>query len=496
VVGVLALAVAFAWPIQGGGGVQNAHYALVKALASGTAEIEGVLGELGDFATEDYAVHEGRKYANKAPGFAALAVPPYLVLRALGVRTTGDPGRMLWALGLFVVVAPALCLLALVRDRGDAVASGFGTAVAVVLGGATFVLPYATVFLPHVLAATLLFAAFVVLWRTRAQPLRVLPVATAGFLAGFGVTTEYPIAIGAALLFLYALAGSDPVRRGLAFAAGGAFGVLPLLLYNAWAFGNPLHNSYSGVAQAGLGEQFGAPSARVLLELLLSANGLLVLSPVLACAAAGVVLLERQGQRAEAVLVAAVTVSYLVFNSLYFSPFGGSWPGTRYLIAILPFLAVALTPALRAWPATCGALATVSALVLLLVTSTHALAAADGRWLDRLADRELTLAATSVVGVTGWYAIAPLAVAVAVAGVAAFASIPPLRVRSSDTLLAGAAVAGWAAAAAAAPRGADAADYGSYVAPALVLGGFAGLLVALRAYAFRVPAKRPASESP
>ena len=496
-VAIAALAAAYAWPIQGGGGVQNAHYVLTKALVAGTAEIEGVLGELGDFATEDYAVYQGRRYANKAPGFAALAVPPYLLLRAAAVRTTGDPARMLWALGLFVVVVPALCLLALVRDRADAVAAGFGTATAVTLGAGTLLLPYATVFLPHVLAAALLFGAFALLWRARASAKPWLPVFAAGVLSGYGVATEYPTAIGAVILLCYALLGGGrDLARGVTFAAGGVVGVLPLLIYNEWAFGDVFHNSYSGVANAGLDTQFGAPSARVALQLLLSANGLLVLTPILVCAAAGIALLLRQGSRAEAAVVAAVAVGYVVFNTMYFSPFGGStWPGTRYSLTILPFLAVPLAPVFRARPVTCGAMTVVSIIVMVLVTSTHGLVAGDGRWLERLANRQLTPAVPSVFGITGWYGILPFVLAVAIAAAAALLSLPAVAARAGDVLLAAASVAAWAVVATSAPRGADAASYRSYGVAVLVLSGFLAFHVARRAYAVRVNDERPVGES-
>jgi hypothetical protein len=78
------------------------------------------------------------------------------------------------------------------------------------------------------------------------------------------------------------------------------------------------------------------------------------------------------------------------------------------------------------------------------VTATHALAGYDGRYIDRLVDRELTLSAASLVGITGWYAMLPFFVAVAGAVVAA-ASASRLRAPTLRGLLAGAlALAAWA----------------------------------------------------
>jgi hypothetical protein len=219
-----------------------------------------------------------------------------------------------------------------------------------------------------------------------------------------------------------------------------------------------------------------------MLELLFSANGLVVLTPVVACGALGAALLIRRGARAEAFVIAAVAVTYLVFNSAYFSPFGGYSPGPRHLIPLLPFLAVALAPAFRALPVTTGALALVSGLVMALLTSTRALAGYDGRWLDRLEAGETTPTAASLLGVTGWYAILPFfaAGAAALALALALAASHSVRPHAWDTLLACVAVLAWAALAASAPREA-AEDYGAYTTLWVVLGISALAVLGVRA---------------
>src|SRR5204863_1835781 len=107
---------------------------------------------------------------------------------------------------------------------------------------------------------------------------------------------------------LYAItrAGGGIVRRGTAYGAGLAAGVAPLLAYQWWAFGSPLHTSYVGaVAQTGHSghDVLGLNDAGVFgitmprpgdaLSLLFSGRGLLTLAPVLVMAIAGVVVLHR-----------------------------------------------------------------------------------------------------------------------------------------------------------------------------------------------------------
>jgi hypothetical protein len=489
-VAVALVAFAMAWPMQGGGGVPNAHYVLVKALASGTPRIDHALNELGDFSTYDYAVYKGHKYANKAPGFGFLALPPYVVLKALGARTVGDPTRMLWALGLFVAVLPAIVLVLLVRERSEWLAPGFGTAAAVTLGLGTLVFPQATLFMPHVLSAALAFAVFALLWRERTGPARLLLLGAAGLIAGYAVTTEYPNVVSAAVLGLYALARSGWIKRAAAYGAGFVLGLVPLAAYNLWAYGSVTHASFPREHGGGnAGDLLGAPSFGVLVKLLFGATGLIVLTPVLAAGAAGTVLLYRRGHRLEALAIAAIVAGYLLFYSAYVAP------APRHLVPLLPFLAVPLALAFRELPATTGALALVSGIVMTLMTATYALAGYDDRWLDRFSARQLTPSAASLVGITGWYATLPIVAAAAAAAVVAFSVTARPRLRWWEPALAGGAALAWAALAADAPSGGESTEVVSYTTLWLLLGLAALGAITAAVYALATAPRSPARET-
>src|SRR4051812_5160271 len=101
---VAAVACAYAWPLQGTGDNQNSHYALVKALSRGVPYIDDTLRETGDLQSHDVVRADGHLYAVKAPGLALAAVPAYEVVRATGMRTTGDPMRALWVLNVLTSV--------------------------------------------------------------------------------------------------------------------------------------------------------------------------------------------------------------------------------------------------------------------------------------------------------------------------------------------------------------------------------------------------------
>ena len=77
------------------------------------------------------------------------------------------------------------------------------------------------------------------------------------------------------------------------------------------------------------------------------------------------------------------------------------------------------------------------------MTATNPLAAYDLDWLGRLSRREVSQAGSFVVGVTGWYSILPLLLAVAVGAVAAALTITGRGVRAADCVGAAAAIGLW-----------------------------------------------------
>ncbi len=461
---LLAVALAYGLVMQSLGWAQTSYYALVKSLSDGTARIDQYHWE-----TRDKAWYEGHFYSVKAPGLPYLTLPLYEALDAVGAprlaadvsataRRHGasrwayrgllvhqygnDPVRaarvrhllegqapMVWALSLLGVVAPALALLLLVRWAGERVARGYGTAAAVAFGLGTLMLPFSTMLFSHVLSALLGFGAFALLWHERDGPQRLGLVALAGLLAGLAVTTEYPLALAGAVVGLYAIARPGAIRRGLVYAGGALAGVAPLLAYNRWAFGSFTHTSYAdavdqqgltGHATLGLNDAgfFGisTPKLRFGLELLLAPRGLLVLCPVLVAAGVGVVLAHRRGLRAEARVIGAVALVYLVYNAGYWLPFGGGSPGPRFLIPVLPFLAVGLAPAFRRFPALTVALAVPSVIWMLAATVTKPLIGSDhtGVWAQLAGHASFEHTVLSAVGAgNGWLALSPVLLAIA-----------------------------------------------------------------------------------
>jgi hypothetical protein len=467
VLGVVALgAVVAAWalPLQSVGCGQNAHYAATRSFAEGHPWIDRYAAETCDI------VHRGdHYYAAKGPALDLWAAPWYLLLHAAGAVPSnpnahlgypaamlGVPLRAVWQIGLWAVVLPGLALLLLVRRAADELEPGTGVAAAVTLGLGTLVLPFSTLYFAHVPAAMLAFAAFVLLYRRRT----LRAAAAAGACAGLAIAVDLPLAVAAVALTVYAAARAPHIRRVAAFAGGAVVGLTPLFAFGIWAFGSPFRLAYSGAAinpggggkeQAdvhGLFFTLTSPHPRLALEMLLSQRGLLVLTPVVAAGAAGVVLLWRRGLRAEASLIAGLCVAELCWNAFrpsYSLALGGWAPGPRFLVPLLPFLCFALAPALRRAPATVGALALISAGAMVVATSAEPLLQNDDtrHWLSRIGHGNFTATVVSLAGVGhGWLAILPFYALVVVAAAGAIGATR-LRLERRDLAVAAAAVVAW-----------------------------------------------------
>ena len=184
-------------------------------------------------------------------------------------------------------------------------------------------------------------------------------------------------------------------------------GIIPLLLYNHFAFHSWTHLAYENVKRQEKGF-FGitAPSLRVLSTLLFDSRGLLTISPVLIMGAIGTVLLYRRGRRAEALTIGGICLCYVTYNSGYFLPFGGGFMGPRFLTTMIPFLACPLGLALKRFPGPTLTLAGASIALTVIATITHPLVGYETEtviW-ERLLDQGLlqpTIASAYGLG-RGW----------------------------------------------------------------------------------------------
>jgi hypothetical protein len=111
------------------------------------------------------------------------------------------------------------------------------------------------------------------------------------------------------------------------------------------------------------------PYVHAVEQVFLGGRGILIASPVIVAAAAGLVLLGRR-YRLEAIVCGTIFGAFVLVNCGYFLPYGGVSPGPRFLVPALPFVALGLAPAVSRWPRTTATLAAASIVAMTGVTLT------------------------------------------------------------------------------------------------------------------------------
>jgi hypothetical protein len=454
---VLLVGLSYATLIQNFSWNQTSHFDLLQALYHEQTTIDPYERNTGDKVK-----YRGHWYSARAPGLALFVLPWYTVLNAVDAarwaeESPAQPGddELVHLVGLWGNVLPGVLLLLLVWGAAERLQPGFGAATAVTLGLGTLALSLSTLLFSHIFTAFLGFAAFALLMRERDGPPRAWPCAAAGLSIGYAISSEYPLALLAAVLGLYLLSRRDALtlpqalRRGGAYAAGTLVGIVPLALYNLAAFHSLTHVAYANVPQQHKGF-FGitAPSLRVAATLLGDSRGLLTLTPVLAMGALGAVALYRRGRRAEALVIGGVCLCYLTYNSGYYLPFGGGSPGPRFLATTLPFLALPLAVAFERWPGPTIALAASSLTCAVLAAITHPLIGYETEtvsWMRHLFKGffQPTIATAYGLG-RGWASIWTFLLPAAGAVALAAAATPRVRLTRHSLLAGVLALAAWA----------------------------------------------------
>ncbi|HYM45440.1 MAG TPA: hypothetical protein VES65_04680 [Solirubrobacteraceae bacterium] len=461
---IVLVGLAYATLIQSFSWNQTSHYDLIRSLNVERTTIDAYQQNTGD-----KAYYKGHFYSARAPGLALFALPFYDALGFVNAdawaresRAQRSDDEMIYLIGLWANVLPGFLLVLLVWRVADGFEPGYGAAAAVALGLGTMVLPLSTLLFSHVFSAFLGFGAFALMLRERDGPPSPMLLAVAGLAMGYAIASEYPLLFVAAVLGLYLLSRRDALtplsvaRRAGAYVAGGVVGVVPLLLYNHYAFHSWTHLAYSDVPRQHKGFfGIGVPSLKVLATLLFDSRGLLTISPVLALGALGTVLLYRRSKRAEALTITGVCLCYVAYNSGYYLPFGGGFMGPRFLTTMLPFLAFPVALALRRWPGPTIALAAVSITTTVVATITHPLTGYETEavvWARYLREGFFQPTIASAYGLgRGWGGIWPFLLAAGGAVALAAWATPRLRLSGSSLGAGLLALVGWCLFAALAP---------------------------------------------
>ena len=423
---------------------ENSRYDLVRALVEdGTTRIDRFHQNTGD-----KALYQGHFYSDKPPGTALMGVPVYLLLtgiyRVAGAETP-DPETAVQALAFVECgILTALLVVLLMRFLRPVVGEGWALMIGLGYALGSIAFPFATMFFGHAASSFLLFAAFYLLWRWRRDRRAWRPL-LAGLLAGWAVVTEFPAALGVAVLAVYALWLGR--RTALRFVLGGIPAALVLMAYNWITFGGPLSIGYQYATTFGEQNSQGLisivwPSLTTTVDLLVGPRGLVRLAPWFALAPLGLLAVRRRRIGTEVLVAAAICVLFLTYNSGALNPFGGWTPGPRYLLPALPFAAVLVALAPRLLRPIIALLIAVSAVVFFVATVTMPNAPELYRdplvelWLPRFLSRDI--AQTIAWLRWGLHGIQPVVVVVVLLGVVALTLAASFRERGVGAHLMGA----------------------------------------------------------
>jgi hypothetical protein len=233
----------------------------------------------------------------------------------------------------------------------------------------SMLLVYSTLLFGHVLAALFAFAMFTLVRPPNASTGHLI---AAGVLGGLTVLTEFPVAVVVAVITLGAFFRHR--ARALYVVAAGVPAAAALALYNLRLFGNPLVFSYQWTGYSGPREEakafvenFYGPTLERFFHVLISPRGLLIATPVVLVALAGLVLMWKRGSRFDAGVAASAFIAMLCVQGSWANSYAGG-AGPRYLVPALPFLVAPLAVAWRRWRLLTGVLAAVSIITMVAAT--------------------------------------------------------------------------------------------------------------------------------
>jgi len=351
----IAAFVTFAWFFSGGGWNQNAHFDMTRAIVERqTFHIDGYRVNTGDLAWSNTS-GEWHAYANKPPGASMLAAIPYaLIYRWQLSNAVNAYITTVLTCGVCGALIPVV-IYVYARRRMNA-SPRTAVCVALTIAFGTIVFPYSTMLFAQVPSALFLLLAFV--WLDE-RPL------LAGVAAGIASICYY-MCIPAAIVLAIGgvaggVAGSQPAVGGrraksppLHFIVGGVPFAIFLAVYQWTCFGSPFRMSLSAsknFTQEGL--LLGVlrePTLEAFWGLTFSEfRGLFFVSPILLLAIAGaVVMIRRRVMLRELAMIGANFVIFLVVIAGFNGWEGGFAFGPRYLIPVIPLLAIPMIVATAA----------------------------------------------------------------------------------------------------------------------------------------------------
>ena len=330
---------------------ENVRVYTTRAIVEyGTFAIDEVVDDWG--YVNDKATYAGRIFSAKAPGLSLLAVPAYWVHyeinKAMGRRVTKQEAIMVCRFGCSIPLL-LLFLYAFARFTDRVLTDPAIRMLSVgAVGLGSTMLTYGGMFASHALTAAALFSAYMLIYRQREDPGALGPALGIGFLVGLAPALEYPGALGAAFIGLYAIYRAPDRRRFMFWSALTC--AVPVAL-TCWvhldAFGSPFAFPHHFLADPdqithhvdgfyGLDRVNGYALHG---SLFAPSNGLFWFVPWTMVPAVGLVFaIQSPRLREPAFATGCMLLIYVVFVSMVHNWRGGWTAGPRYIVPVIPFL--------------------------------------------------------------------------------------------------------------------------------------------------------------
>ncbi len=354
--------------------------------------------------TIDKVKHENRTYTDKAPGSSFFAAPMYAGFKIVEgslpslyeVNTAyinqqnvssnleGKPDaffavdvkletillRFLIIFTTSIIPAAATLLLIYRTLVFNDISVEISTFTTMIVGFGTVLLDYSTVFMANTLAMFLGFFSFYILEVKDASSGR--NIAVSGVLAGLAALVEYYMLIIIFLLATYLLTkeiddlgnwknliDQKNFKSPLIYLSGSLAGFSPYFVYNYLTVGNPLtpvkiYGEWLPKFSAEMAKstsEFVAPirgfiispsTPEMVVRVLFGiGRGFFIYSPILLLAIPGLYYLYRENRK-KAGFIISIFLAFVLFNATYVTWYGGAVFGSRYLLAVIPFLSLPL----------------------------------------------------------------------------------------------------------------------------------------------------------
>ena len=328
---------------------ERGHFFLEGSRTPKFVQIENAPPVVGEQVSTDTFRYNGRLYPVKQPGMFLVAAVFYKPLSLLGISYEREYNLATVLVSWLTSGLLAALVVALLFSQalGEGLETRPALIVALSLGFSSIFFPYSGLLHHDLLSSCFLYIAYFLTLAQRGGNLKSwVRFFAGGILAGYAFTTSAP-----AVLFLVPFAIAIVWAKGrkslVLFILGYFLGILPLLIYNAVCFGNPflMANRVAQDATTHPGFSLSRIFEKFSWYFLNPRTALWSFSPVLYFAFAGLAVRAFMKKK-DAVLLLGGTALFLL-GVFSIPTHGGASFGPRYLLPVLPFLAVGLIPVLK-----------------------------------------------------------------------------------------------------------------------------------------------------